>query len=345
MHLCRLGESNLVLKRYLALLTRVYSFGYFPSLIAYYMHGMFERGRMNPKRFLKLSFVFLILIFVLKYILYNPTIIIHNIEQSTTIPIPVRYTNRWGEKIMSTLKFSLLNNEVNGKLITLFVTFVDVSGEDIGERESYRRLAQMNFLQTSNFPELQAKINFVIYTKCAYWLEIIGAKYSHVYTLPEIIRAPFKVPLLKDLTVEVMETFNTPFYMYANADNIYDTTLIQTMSAVLNAMQFGVLRSKLLVIGHRFNVVPDRMIKDEIEVTELKKIAQPNKPFAKDYTIFTRDSFDWTAFPDLLIGRQFLDSYMVDYAFHNEIEVIDATTTIPLVHQAFKMGYSTGKNI
>ena len=311
------------------------------------MLGIFKKGRMRTKKVLKLFVIALIFIFMLKYlkskyILNNPSVIKrNNIETKTGLS----NTNGWSETIKSALYLSLLNNGVHGKLITLFVTFADVSGESSNEGESYRRLAQMNFLQTSNFPELKAKVNFVIYTDCSFWLEVIDAKYPHVYTLPPILRAPFKVPLLKDMAMGVMERFNSPFYMYANADNIYDTTLVQTVSTILKVMQFGLLKSKILVIGHRFNVKPNKIIQDEKEVAQLKQIAQPNKPFAKDYTIFTIDSFDWVSFPDLMIARQFLDSYMVDYAFHNEIQIIDGTATISLVHQVKELGYSTGKNI
>ena len=304
--------------------------------------------RMKFKRFLKLSSILLFLILVLKYFQTNlrePTNTIRrdSIEQATKAATSVGDTKSRSERIKSSLKVSLLDNEQHGKLITLFVTFVDNSGENLNEAESYRRLAQMNFLQTSNFPNLKAKVFFVIYTNSSYWLEVIATKYPHVHTLPLRQRAPFNVPLIKDLVMQTMEKSNTPFYMYANADNIYDSSLIRTVTAILNAMQFGLLRSKLLVIGHRSNVVPKRMIQDENEVAELKKIAQPNKPFAKDYIIFTSDTFDWVSFPDLLIARQFWDSYIVDYAFHNEIQVIDATATISLVHQTFQLGYSTGK--
>ncbi|KAI6654963.1 hypothetical protein LOD99_2841 [Oopsacas minuta] len=143
------------------------------------------------------------------------------------------------------------------------------------------------------------------------------------------------------MALGAMDTYDTPFYMFANADNLYDNSLISTTTTIFDAIKSGEMSTKVLIIGHRFNVKTNDRIGTEIEIKKLKQISETNKPFAKDYAIFTRDTYDWAGFPDMLVARRFFDSFMVDFAFHNEIQMVDATATIPLVHQVKQLGYST----
>ena len=240
------------------------------------------------------------------------------------------------------LKSILLTKSYKGKLLTQFTTFIDVT-DGTNEEDSYRRITQTNYLQTTTFPQAKAQTNYIIYTNCKYWINLIQTDYQHVHILPLRLVHHSQPPLLKHMVIDTMDTFDTPFYMYANSDNLYDSSLTTTITTILNNIQSGAMRQKLLLIGHRSNVKISKKIRSETEVKELKEISQANKPFAKDYAIFTRESYDWNAFPDLMIGRQFFDSYLVDYAFHNEIQTVDVTATIPLVHQVKRLGFSTGR--
>ena len=244
---------------------------------------------------------------------------------------------------LTALGESLKSKNYEGKLVTVLTTFVP-HGE-LNDKNRYRHLTQLNFLQTTMFTNFKAKIKFVVFTNCSYWKEKIQQMYPHVATQNIIIRNPFSTPLLKDMISAAMALSNTPFYMFTNADNLYDSTLLRTINRTLGAIRATQLRTKILIIGHRFNTVAREVIRNEEAVEGLMKVAQKSKPFAKDYAIVTRDSFDWSVFPDMMVGRQFFDSYLVDYAFHNEIQLLDATATIRLVHQEFKRGYSTGKHI
>ena len=239
------------------------------------------------------------------------------------------------------LKSILLTLNYRGKLLTQFTTFIDVT-DGTNKEESYRRITQTNYLQTTTFPQSKAQTNYIIFTDCEYWINLVQTEYQHIHILPLRLVPPFQTPLLKHMVIDTMDTFDTPFYMFVNSDNLYDSSLATTITTILNAIQSGVMSQKLLMIGHRSNVEISEKIQTETEVKDLKEISEANKPFAKDYSIFTRESYDWEAFPDLLVGRQFFDSYLVDYAFHNEIQIIDGTATIPLVHQVKRLGFSTG---
>ena len=239
------------------------------------------------------------------------------------------------------LKTILLTQNYKGKLLTQFTTFIDVV-DGANKEDNYRRITQTNYLQTTTFTQPKAQTNYIVYTNCEYWIELIHTEYQHVYVHPLRLAPPFNTPLLKHMVIDTMDEFDTPFYMFVNSDNLYDSSLTTTITTILSAIQSGVMSQKLLVIGHRSNVEISEKIGTETEVKSLKEVSTANKPFAKDYSVFTRESYDWDGFPDLMVGRQFFDSYLVDYAFHNEIQVVDGTATIPLVHQVKRMGFSTG---
>lgn len=64
---------------------------------------------------------------------------------------------------------------------------------------------------------------------------------------------------------------------------------------------------------------------------------------AQDYFIITPGTFDWNNIPDFVIGRPGYDNWLVDYAFHNEtISLIDATATLPAIHQTGADGNFAG---
>ncbi|KAI6659025.1 hypothetical protein LOD99_14701 [Oopsacas minuta] len=231
-----------------------------------------------------------------------------------------------------------MSNE--SKLLTLSTTFIDISKKSSNEEETvYRHLVQLNFLKTTEFISFIPYIHFIVFTEDPTWITLIQSEYKNVKVLPLPSLTNSTPPLIRDIFLKTMESYDTPFYMFANGDNLYDLSLVQTIKGVMKVVKKGKIRSKLLIVGQRYDLSYRGTISHEYDIKQLIKYATIHPPVAKDYFIVTRDSFEWESFPDFYIGRRWYDSYIVQYAFFNEVELIDATATIQMIHQVRHIGY------
>ena len=221
--------------------------------------------------------------------------------------------------------------EKNEKLVTIFTTFVDDTNL---HNSQYRLMAQSNFLRMTNFKCFRDKVNFIIFTKSLQTKLFISREYSQITVLPTPLRSNFTSPMLKDLFRMTMHTKHSFFFMFANADNIYDSSLLDTLLAVRRAWAAGLIRQKLIVFGQRNNIVVNEAISNENIFLEYFKRSVPFKDIAQDYFIVTRDSIEWDLYPEVLIGRRAYDNMLVDISVRNEFDTIDATSSTRLLHQS-----------
>ena len=241
--------------------------------------------------------------------------------------IPLRYE----------LQESWLRNA--SKLLTLSTTFVDISNKSPNEETTYRYNAQLNFLKTTQFQSFKSYVNFIVFTNDPVWINLVQTEYESVKVLPIPSLTQSTPPLTRDIFLNTIQAYNTPFYMYANGDNLYDSSLIETINGVMKAVKSGKIRSKLLIVGQRFDLDYKGTIQHEYDIQDLHVKSKKHPPVAKDYFIVTKDTFEWENFPDFYIGRRWFDSYIVQSAFFNEVELIDATLTIRMIHQVKRDGY------
>ena len=239
------------------------------------------------------------------------------------------------------LKNNWFGNE--SKLLTLSTSFIGISNRT-NEETAYRYTAQLNFLKTTQFPLFQSYINFIIFTEDPEWITLIRSEYVNVNVLPSPSINKSAPPMIRDIFLQSMQLYDSTFYMFANADNIYDISLIQTVRGVLRAVNQGRIRSKLLIVGQRSDLNYKGVIRNQNNIKQLLKYAILHPPVSKDYFIVTKDSFEWEYFPDFFIGRRWYDSYIVQSAFFNEVELIDATFTIRMIHQTKHVGYWSSLN-
>lgn len=225
------------------------------------------------------------------------------------------------------------------KLVTLCTTFVDILTEHSPHEMSYRYTVQRNFLSTTQFDAFREHINFIVYTDSKFWSDLISLNYPTVNVLSIPQPNQFTAPLLKSLLITSMQVSDTYFYMFANGDNLYDYTLLSTLIGVREYINSHSLRSSVMIIGHRFDLPYKEVVKNENQIETLMSLAVIHMPIAKDYFIVTKDTLDWYTFPDFIIGRPWFDNFLVEFSFHNEIELIDATETINLIHQIKMHGY------
>ena len=101
---------------------------------------------------------------------------------------------------------------------------------------------------------------------------------------------------------------------------------------------------KTLVIGRRTNVrYKNKPLYHPSDVTKLAK--QKGRLFvvsAIDYFFIARNAFPWHRIPDMVIGRNGYDNFLVLTAIENNVSVIDATGTLLAVHQTDEEGNFAG---
>ena len=219
----------------------------------------------------------------------------------------------------------------NMKLLTIITTFVDFKNTS---DDSYRQFVQYNFLKSTQFNIFLENVNFLVYTNSKRLTEYISKYYPNIILRREPKSEVFSVSMLKRLFQDSISTINSHFYMYTNGDILYDRNLIHTVTYIKQLLDVRLLRNKVLIVGRRHNKVLTEYVRREQDVDELANTGQLFIKDAQDYFIVTRNSISWSTFPEYLVGRRGYDNAMVDFAFRNEFELIDATNTITALHQS-----------
>ncbi|CAC5380444.1 unnamed protein product [Mytilus coruscus] len=143
-----------------------------------------------------------------------------------------------------------------------------------------------------------------------------------------------KVPVLKDMFYSAFEAEDSIFYAYANGDNIFTSDLTETVKAILKSKLSDA--DDLLLIGRRTDV-RNVSTKEAINHDVLRNTAYSrgsiHSPYGIDYFIIKK-SYPFLEFPDLVIGRPYVDSFLVSEAVNRKPgHVIDITLTSLAVHQ------------
>jgi hypothetical protein len=140
----------------------------------------------------------------------------------------------------------------------------------------------------------------------------------------------YGTPLVSAAFAEARGRANGPFLMYANADMLFDDTLLRAVDIVMG-------RDALLMSGRRWDidVVEDLVGAPEERWRDLfaQRTARGrlNGPSAMDYFIFPR-TLD-LCMPDLAVGRVGWDSWMIWRSRQLNVPVIDATAEVAALHQ------------
>ncbi|KAK2146112.1 hypothetical protein LSH36_631g01006 [Paralvinella palmiformis] len=151
------------------------------------------------------------------------------------------------------------------------------------------------------------------------------------------------LPVLTAMFKEIMASTATPFIGYANADILFDTSLITTLRYL--SRRINVTNEMILIVGQRRNVDIEKV--DLGSGDNLTKISQMdniqlfiNK--AQDYFIISRRGLPWNEIPDFVVGRNGYDNWLVTKAQDWNITLIDTSNTVLALHQSGIDGYNSG---
>ncbi|KAK2154772.1 hypothetical protein LSH36_258g05079 [Paralvinella palmiformis] len=154
------------------------------------------------------------------------------------------------------------------------------------------------------------------------------------------------IPILKYMFLDVLKDYSSPFYGYANADILFDRTLIANLKAFTSYENYS---SKLFIIGKRWNLNvsdSDFQLIDASNLTKLSELGRKNgsqfTTNAQDYFIATRSGFPWHQIPDFVVGRAGYDNWLVVKAQDWNLTVVDSSYTIMAIHQTGLDGNRAG---
>lgn len=161
-------------------------------------------------------------------------------------------------------------------------------------------------------------------------------------------------PFLKSMFQWVEDHSRAALFGYCNGDILFNSGLVHSARAVLEAIEDHRVHRRVLIIGRRTNfqmpfpLAEDSkwMIRgrDSVDKT-VRDMAVRGRLFqldAEDFFFITKGTFDWAKMPDFVIGRVAYDNWLVDHAFHDGIDRVDVTATVHAVHQTGKDGNKAG---
>jgi hypothetical protein len=156
------------------------------------------------------------------------------------------------------------------------------------------------------------------------------AKEFKIYHIPEVERNEWGTPLVRSLFHQARMASASPLMALVNADILLMPDFVKAARFV--AEQY----SKFLVVGRRWGLDIDKPLdfnpgwEDRLRA-DIRLYGQLHPNFSIDYFIFTR--YQYQDMPDFVIGRPQWDNWMIYHARQQSWPVIDATSTIMVVHQ------------
>jgi hypothetical protein len=160
-------------------------------------------------------------------------------------------------------------------------------------------------------------------------------------------------PYLKSMFRSIERSTQAPMYGFFNADILFDDSLLQSVRALLSAIEAKKLKPHVLMIGRRtnfdmpipFSRLSPWAINTVADLSVVKRMASRGRLFqtdAQDYFFVTRGTFNWDKMPNFVIGRVAYDNWIVDHAYHIHVDRVDATSTLHAVHQTGTDGNKAG---
>ncbi|KAK2145512.1 hypothetical protein LSH36_677g04014 [Paralvinella palmiformis] len=159
-----------------------------------------------------------------------------------------------------------------------------------------------------------------------------------------------KIPILNDMFRQTLRQSKTPFVGFANADILFDETIIQTLQYLIRVIDVD--NWTILITGKRRNInITQSDVGSGGNLTRISFLARETDFFhgkAQDYFIISRRGLPWEEIPDFVIGRNGYDNWLLVMAQKWNAIAIDGSLTIGALHQSgvdgFQSGFTTNDN-
>ena len=229
-------------------------------------------------------------------------------------------------------------------IIACFITTLKHHASDPMKAQVYQNMAHM-------YAALQTHITAFVaifpppanqssaFSPTRMWLDA-GHSPDSILNASSIETNPFGTPVFQSLIqhVEAQCPESVPFIAYANADILFDDSLVQTLQALKAWMKTQQPPPRLMVVGQRSN----HWLQGPLHATNLSLV--PSELFvsgAQDYFVLSRHFFASVHLPRYVIGRPSYDNSLVDWA-HHHATLVDATRTLMALHQTTAAGNKEG---
>jgi hypothetical protein len=148
--------------------------------------------------------------------------------------------------------------------------------------------------------------------------------------LPDVACNPLGTPLVSSIFSTARQYSTSPLMAYVNADILLTPQFLSSASQVYcNLKQF-------LIVGQRYDLDLQQPLEfssgwDLRLLADVQTRGRFHPPAGSDYFIFPRTCF--TDLPNFAIGRAGWDNWMIYHARCHQMPVVDASTSIPVIHQ------------
>jgi hypothetical protein len=160
-----------------------------------------------------------------------------------------------------------------------------------------------------------------------------------VRQLPLVERNDWGTPLVSSIFNLARNASESPYLAYVNADILLMPDFVETTRVVAAQTQ------KFLIVGQRWDLDLPKSLDfspgwDQRLRARAHAQGELHPPSGSDYFIFPRSHF--VDMPDFAIGRAGWDNWMIFNALKKNWHVIDATSSLMIIHQSHDYGHLPG---
>ncbi|OWF44161.1 hypothetical protein KP79_PYT23260 [Mizuhopecten yessoensis] len=192
-----------------------------------------------------------------------------------------------------------------------------------------------------NWPSLQPHANIILFTN-----DVLPDVTKQLGWMVLPLKRQIKGhPVLKQMFIEAMKLQpNSKLHGFANGDILFTNSFINSLLEIANSPLL--VNKTYMVVGRRMstpNVTRDEASSWETIGKAAERGTLMNKICGIDYFLTSPD-YHWKDIPDVQIGRNYYDNWLVWDARRKGYEVIDATDTLLAVHQIRALPETTREN-
>lgn len=141
----------------------------------------------------------------------------------------------------------------------------------------------------------------------------------------------FGTPFFTSLLSSLESLSNSYFVGYMNGDLLMHSSFFESLQHIASLQRTNQLSSKVMVMGRRYNFLIQKnqdfssfnTTQFDSTLLHLTEFSDLFISVAQDFFVFNRGSIDFSLIPDLVIGRNGYDNFMVDFCFAHAIPLID----------------------
>ena len=145
----------------------------------------------------------------------------------------------------------------------------------------------------------------------------------------------FGTPFFTSLLSSLESITKSVFIGYMNCDLLFHSSLVDSLNNIISLQHSGQFNSSIMLMGRRYNKITtlhhnytdfsssqfDQLIMNEVfHSDQFITVAQ-------DYFIMPPATLDYSDIPDLVIGRNGYDNFLVNYCMTHSITLIDMSAS------------------